>query len=61
MPDLINCPECGADVSRKAKSCPKCGKPFLKGMNAWWLVLIAIGVIVAAFAFLAGETLYYSP
>ena len=24
---LINCPECGAQVSDKAVSCPKCGHP----------------------------------
>ena len=24
---LIKCPDCGADVSRRAKNCPKCGAP----------------------------------
>lgn len=27
---LIKCPECGADVSDKAMSCPKCGYPINK-------------------------------
>lgn len=25
---LINCPECGKEISDKATSCPKCGNPF---------------------------------
>ena len=24
---LINCPECGKEISEKAKSCPNCGCP----------------------------------
>lgn len=24
---LINCPECGKEISDKAESCPKCGYP----------------------------------
>jgi zinc-ribbon domain len=27
MARLIHCPDCGASVSRKATSCPKCGRP----------------------------------
>jgi DNA-directed RNA polymerase subunit RPC12/RpoP len=27
-PKLMECPDCGAMVSRKALSCPKCGCPF---------------------------------
>ncbi len=26
---LIKCPECGADVSNVAESCPKCGYPII--------------------------------
>lgn len=26
---LITCPECGAQVSDKAHTCPKCGHPFV--------------------------------
>jgi len=29
---LINCPECGAEISEKAMSCPKCGHP-MKAMD----------------------------
>ncbi|MBR2910298.1 MAG: zinc-ribbon domain-containing protein [Lentisphaeria bacterium] len=27
-PNLMECPDCGAMVSKKAQSCPKCGSPF---------------------------------
>ncbi len=27
-PNLMECPDCGAMVSKKAPSCPKCGSPF---------------------------------
>lgn len=29
---LVTCPDCGAQVSGAAPSCPKCGRPF---GNAW--------------------------
>jgi len=28
-PNLFPCPDCGRHVSRLAKSCPNCGRPFL--------------------------------
>lgn len=27
-PNLMECPDCGAMVSKKAAACPKCGSPF---------------------------------
>ena len=30
---LIKCPECGKDVSDKAKACPKCGYPIAEYVN----------------------------
>jgi hypothetical protein len=55
---LINCPECGAQVSDKAVSCPSCGHP----MNAvagggllktfGWMSIAIIALIVALFALL---------
>jgi predicted RNA-binding Zn-ribbon protein involved in translation (DUF1610 family) len=27
-PNLFPCPDCGRQVSRLAKSCPNCGRPF---------------------------------
>lgn len=31
---LINCPECGAEVSDRAPSCPKCGAPIANKTEA---------------------------
>ena len=28
MPNLTPCPDCGRMVSRLAKTCPQCGRPF---------------------------------
>lgn len=30
---LIKCPECGKEISDKAKSCPNCGNP-MDGLDA---------------------------
>lgn len=33
-PNLFPCPDCGGHVSRLAKSCPNCGRPFAcEGQN----------------------------
>ncbi len=48
---LIKCPECGNEVSSKAKNCPKCGYKISKGIGCGaaigivLLVFLAIGVI----------------
>lgn len=34
---LIKCPECGAEISKRAKTCPKCGNPMRVGF--WGFVL----------------------
>jgi uncharacterized membrane protein YvbJ len=31
---LINCPDCGREVSERAPSCPQCGSPIAKGSVA---------------------------
>ncbi|WP_135475265.1 zinc ribbon domain-containing protein [Pseudoalteromonas sp. KS88] len=44
---LIKCKECGAEVSSKAKTCPKCGaKPAKKTSLITWFVLILIVYLV---------------
>lgn len=30
---LINCPECGKEISNKATSCPHCGNPMIQNTN----------------------------
>ena len=52
---LINCPECGKDVSTEAKVCPNCGKPLAEEQSTSQeqnsgcgkAVLIVFGVIMA--------------
>ena len=53
---IINCKECGQEISSKAENCPKCGNPinekpkegcFLQTLNIGCVVsLIIIGMIV---------------
>jgi len=48
---LINCPECGAGVSKEAGSCPKCGHPLKKtaqGMSGCGLFFLIVAAIVVA-------------
>ena len=53
---MVNCPQCGAEISEEARSCPKCGAPQsiplkakLKKYGSWafWVIvsLIVIGRI----------------
>jgi len=44
---LINCPECGTEVSEDAKSCPKCGHP-LKAMSGCGLFFLIVAAIIVA-------------
>ena len=43
MAKLTKCKGCGEEISKKAKSCPKCGEPIKKTHWFTWLVL---GIIV---------------
>ena len=38
MGKLKECKGCGAEISKKAKSCPKCGEPIKKthGLRGWY-------------------------
>jgi hypothetical protein len=45
---LIKCAGCGAEISKKAKTCPHCGEPISKPTSLFtWLllVLIVVGII----------------
>lgn len=44
MAKLINCKDCGAQISKNANSCPQCGAKNKKTSIITWLVLIFIGV-----------------
>jgi hypothetical protein len=49
---LIQCKECGEEISKKAEQCPKCGAPrkkkigFFKGLLILFVVLFFIGLFV---------------
>ena len=46
MAKLIKCAGCGAEISKKAKTCPHCGEPVPKGTSLMtWLVLILFVIV----------------
>lgn len=44
---LVNCPECGKEVSDTAKSCPECGYRMKKAGKPPKKILIAVGAVLA--------------
>jgi hypothetical protein len=47
---LMECPECGNEVSEMAKSCPKCGYPIARLMGRGvpvWSIPVVAGIILA--------------
>lgn len=44
---MTNCKSCGEEISKKAKSCPKCGEPVKK--THWFTWLVLFGIIGYAF------------
>ena len=61
---LINCPECGSQVSDKAASCPKCGHPIAvpvqhkesvmkQFMNVSWMAILIGLAIFGVFALIS--------
>lgn len=51
MAKMKICKDCGAEVSKSAKICPKCGKnlthPVLRGVLLAFFIIIIVGVIVS--------------
>lgn len=46
---MKNCKECGAEISRSAKVCPKCGKrQKMSGCLVFIIIIILFGVIIGA-------------
>lgn len=56
---LIQCPECGKEISNKATSCPHCGYPILNSniVNSYNVILNACGVNRAQVRRILMETL----
>ena len=52
--DVVECPNCGAEVYEEAERCPVCGEYIthgrhpLSGRPAWYVVLGVVGLIIAA-------------
>lgn len=48
---MKNCKECGAEISKSAKTCPKCGKKqkssLLRGLLGVFILIIGIGIIAS--------------
>lgn len=60
--ELINCTECGNEVSEKAKVCPHCGinHPRLKNHRLYYkTIYIGAGFIAFLLLILLGEGLEY--
>lgn len=48
---MINCAECSAQISSKAKTCPQCGAaPEQKTKRSTWLIVGFLAVVVISFA-----------
>lgn len=45
---LIKCPECGTEISKSAKTCPKCGHPMVqvKPKKKHGCLVVILGVII---------------
>ena len=50
MSNLINCPDCGNQVSKRAKSCPRCGCAICNSINR---LSTGMKVVLAIFCILA--------
>ena len=46
---IINCKTCGAEIAKKAKTCPNCGAKNKKGKKKFLILLIALVVLVVFF------------
>ena len=44
---LIKCPECGKEISDKAKACPECGYKMKKSKKKFIPILIFVLLVVA--------------
>jgi hypothetical protein len=46
MAEMDKCTDCGTEVSRSAKSCPKCGKVLKRKKGCGRSILITLGILV---------------
>ncbi len=54
---LINCPDCGTEVSDAAPNCPKCNRPIAERSKLWpWAGVIVAFLTYPYVAFIVLET-----
>lgn len=58
MTDLVPCPDCRAEVSKRAPACPQCGCPL---KSNWGKPLWKMGAIMIALDFAIGMFVYFGP
>ena len=51
---LMDCKDCGTQVSSEAKACLACGRPIKRGVSAARLIVTTI-ILIGLLLFLAGE------
>jgi hypothetical protein len=56
---MINCPECGKEISDSAKKCPECGYPISKSKGKKKCLTIGIVVFAVILLLAASGTYYY--
>ncbi len=47
---LINCKECGKEISDQAKACPNCGYPLKKKGNGFAIASLVLGIISCVYS-----------
>ena len=47
---LINCPECGKEISNKAKACPSCGMPIKVKGKGFAVASLVLGIIACVYS-----------
>ncbi len=57
---LINCSECGKDISDQAKACPNCGMPIKKKGKGFAVASLVLGIIACVYS-LPVITAVYQP
>ena len=53
---LMQCNECGKEVSTKARECPNCGAPVKAKKAIPWVVILFICAVVVFIAFAVGKS-----
>lgn len=58
--DLVECPECGAEVYEDAVACPVCGTYITHSTSVWegkslaWVVIGLLGILAVIYVFTMG-------